>query len=176
MRPKDLISRVALIGFAMVSFLGNEKVHAQESAGTTFILMPNQKELVETELTEKNIDEVSALLHSAVPAANLKCTLRVRQIKQTRKFLAGERLVEMLEIDYSNNGGYGGISMKTYFPVGSKLTHSIANSEFSGVVEELKLESADRLDHWLRIQHDGRGHLVWAEMGSIFEVNPCQLR
>ena len=140
------------------------------------VLVANRNSVVESELSEKNIDEVARLLHTLKSAANLRCSLHVRQVKEVRKFLAGEKLVEMLEVEFNSDQDYGGIVMKTFFPVSSKYIRSMTNSEFSGPVEELKLESADRVDHWLTVQHDGRGHLVWAEMGDIFEVNPCRLR
>ena len=96
--------------------------------------------------------------------------------RQMRKFSTGEQYVESLEVEYTNNASYGGIKMKTYFPLGAPLEISKVNSEFSGLVEEITLHAEDRLEHFITIQHDGLGHLIWATMGNIYMVNPCQLK
>ena len=147
-----------------------------DSRATDFPLVPNLSDIKEETLSESNFEDVIGALHNLKAAPHLSCGLKVRHIKELRKFSTGERLVEMIEVSYSNNQDYGGIEMNTYFPMGSKLKRALANSEFSGTVEEIKIESADRLDHWLTVQHDGRSHLIWAEMGNVYHVNPCQLK
>lgn len=115
-------------------------------------------------------------LHGSKPAPNLRCEVKVRQIRQERKFSSGTEWVEMIELEYRNNRDYDAIPMKTYFPLGSKIQKKAVNSEFSGWVEEIILESDDRLSKTFTFHHDGRGQIVWMMMHDELRVNPCQLR
>lgn len=160
-----------LMIFVFMGFLGNYAFSQDVPFFDEGKIKSNSKKL-----SSKNIDQIASIIHSAVPAANLKCQIKMRQLQQIRKFTTGEQYIESLEIEYTNNASYGGIEMKTYFPVGSALELKKVNSEFSGVVEEITLHANDRLEHFITIQHDGMGHLIWATMGNIFMVNPCQLK
>ena len=114
------------------------------------------------------------LKYSLIALVMLSCVYR--SFAQTKKELEQKRKKNQKEIEYTNNAAYGGIEMKTYFPVGAKIEIKKINSQFSGIVEEITLHASDRLEHFITIQHDGMGHLIWATMGNIFMVNPCQLR
>jgi hypothetical protein len=156
-----------LVGLFIIDLSAN-------SLDIPYIVEPSQS--VPEKLTTKNIDELATILHTLKMGPSLRCSLKVRHQREVRKFSTGEKWIEMLEVKFVNDRGYGGIETKTFFPEGSTFTRSIKNSEFSGPVEEIKFESNDRLSHWLTIHHDGKGVLVWAEMGNIYKVNPCQLR
>lgn len=115
-------------------------------------------------------------LHGSKLAPNLKCEVKVREIRQERKFSDGTKLVEMIELEYRNSRDYDSIGMKTYFPLGSKITRKRVNSEFSGPVEEIVMESGDRWNKTFTFHHDGRGQIVWMMMHDELRVNPCQLK
>ena len=134
-----------------------------------------QNQIVET-LTTKNIDEVAKVLHSSVPSPNLQCLIKIKHLRELRKFSFGEKYVEMLEVNYTNSSEYDGIPVKMYFPVGSILKRSLIVSQFAGQVEQIELESSDRLRHILTFQHDGNGHFIWGNVDNIYSQNPCRLK
>lgn len=115
-------------------------------------------------------------LHGSKPHPNLRCEVLVREIRQARKFSTGTKWVEMIELEYRNDRDYDGVPMKTYYPLGSKVTRKQVNSEFAGVVEEIVIEADDRLNKTFTFHHDGRGQIVWMMMHDELRVNPCLLR
>jgi hypothetical protein len=115
-------------------------------------------------------------LTASKPEANLLCEVKVRSIRQERKFSNETRWVEMIELQYQTNRDHLGQDMKTYFPLGSLVTRKIVNSEFSGPVEEVSIESADRLSKTFTFQHDGRGQIISMVMADELRLLPCQLR
>lgn len=119
---------------------------------------------------------VMQTLHGSKPAPNLRCEVKVRQIREQRKFSSGTKWVEMIELEYRNNRDYDGIPMKTFFVEGSKIERKQVISEFSGPVEEITIEADDRLNKTFTFQYDGRGQIVWMMMHDELRLNPCQLR
>ena len=118
---------------------------------------------------------VAEALHSNKPALYLGCDVRVREIKQERKFSDGVHIVEMLEIIF-RHGAYGWPEEKFYMPVGSVLTKSDKLSKFSGPVEEIQLEANDLANSRFIFQHDGRGEIVWMSFEDDFKTLPCVLK
>lgn len=127
-------------------------------------------------LQARDIEDLARIFHGSKPAPNLLCTLKIREVREERRFSTGTKWVEMIEVTYLNNRDYARRETKAYFPVGSKLVRREVVSEFSGLVEEIVLEAGDRLGHTLTFQHDGRGQIVWMMMHNELMVNPCQLR
>lgn len=128
-------------------------------------------------LQSHEVEDLARILHGSRPAPHLLCRLVVREIRQQRKFSTGTRWVEMIEVEYKNPRAYARSQMKAYFPVGmTKITRKETVSQFSGPVEEIILESEDRLGQTLTFQHDGRGQAVWMMMHDELMVNPCQLK
>ncbi|MBX3041071.1 MAG: hypothetical protein KF789_10235 [Bdellovibrionaceae bacterium] len=118
---------------------------------------------------------IAKILHSSVMAPHLNCSVKVKDLRQERRFSSGSRWVEMIEVSFRNSGEFAA-PMKTFFAVGSNVTLKTVNSEFGGVVEEISLESGDRLNKTLTFQHDGKGQIVWMEMHDDLRVSACRLR
>lgn len=130
-----------------------------------------------TRLRGHEVEDLARVLHGSRPAPHLLCRIKVREIRQERRFSTGTRWVEMLEVEYLNPRAYARAQMKAYFPVGmTKVTRRETVSQFSGPVEEIVLEAEDRLGQTLTFQHDGRGQAVWMMMHDELMINPCQLK
>ena len=123
----------------------------------------------------KSMTFIAETLTVAKPALNLDCDVRIREIKQERKFSDGVHIVEMLELIYHNRV-YGLPEQTTYFPLGSKVTKSEKNSKFSGVVEEIQLEADDMVNSRFIFQHNGRGEIVWMTYEDDLRTIPCRLK
>lgn len=126
-------------------------------------------------LNLKLFEFVAATINSGRILAPLDCRVRVREIKQERKFSSGTRLVEMLEITYDSNTFNLG-EQKAYFPMGTKVGRQQKVSDIAGVVEEIVLEADDRLNSKFIFQHDGRGHLAYLSFENDLSTAPCHQR
>lgn len=118
---------------------------------------------------------VAETLHVGRPALNLSCEVRVREIKQERKFSDGVKIVEMLEIIY-RGAVVDPSEQKAYFPVGSIITKTEKVSSFSGTIEEIQLESDDLANSRFIFQHNGRGEIVWMSFENDLTTLPCRLK
>ncbi len=118
---------------------------------------------------------IAETLHSGKTALNLNCEVKIREIKQERKFSDGIKIVEMLEINY-HGGAFNGTEQKAYFPLNSVVTRFETNSSFSGVVEEMQLESDDLTNSRFTFQHNGRGEITWMSFEDDLKTLPCRLK
>lgn len=118
---------------------------------------------------------IAVTLHAGKPALNLDCEVRVREIKQERKFSDGIKIVEMLEIIY-RGAVFNPIQQKAYFPLGSIVTKAQKVSAFSGTVEEFQLEAGDLANSRFTFQHNGRGEIVTMIFEDDLKTLPCRLR
>lgn len=118
---------------------------------------------------------IAQTLHAGKPALNLDCEVRVREIKQERKFSDGVKIIEMLEIIY--RGAVTNPSpQKAYFPVGSVIVKAQKVSAFAGTVEEFQLESGDLANSRFTFQHNGRGEIVSMSFEDDLKMLPCRLK
>ena len=118
---------------------------------------------------------IAEILHANKPALNLDCEVKVKEIKQERKFSDGIRIVEMLEIKYrSSLVDYQ--EQLIFFPLQSLIKIQNKNSGFSGTVEEFELQSDDLANSRFIFQHDGRGNLIWMSFENDLKTVPCGLK
>ena len=118
---------------------------------------------------------IAETLHANKPARNLDCEVKVKEIKQERKFSDGVKIVEMLEIRYRSSL----LSYQeelVYFPLQSEIKIQKKNSRFAGSVEEFELQADDLLSSRFIFQHDGRGNLIWMSFENDFKTVPCGLK
>lgn len=118
---------------------------------------------------------VAETLHVGKPAVNLNCGVKVREIKQERKFSDGVRIVEMLEIIFQSSL-FHSPEQKAYFPLGSVITRETKVSAFSGTVEEIQVESDDLANSRFIFQHNGLGEIIWMSFENDLTTLPCRLR
>ena len=118
---------------------------------------------------------VAETLHVGKLAINLNCGVKVREIKQERKFSDGVRIVEMLEIVFQSSL-FHSPEQKAYFPIGSVITREIKVSAFSGTVEEIQIESDDLANSRFTFQHNGLGELIWMSFENDLTTLPCRMR
>ena len=84
-------------------------------------------------------------------APHMKCDLKVSTYGEDRVFSEGRRRVEILEVEYYPRGLFADTKLKILIPAelatyGSK----VVSSHWSGEGEDIKIESHDSYDHWLR--------------------------
>ncbi|WP_413560301.1 hypothetical protein [Bdellovibrio sp. HCB209] len=127
----------------------------------------------ETNLTLKGdmFDFVAKNLGNQL-ASHMNCTLSTRKGREIRKFSNGSEWVEYIEVDYESPK-YGGRKSKFKIPLGAKYGLKRAENEWSGIGEDIKIQLSDRLNHWIRFTHDGRGQIVMLQLGNDLATNPC---
>lgn len=146
----------------------------QLQLGAQILVFASDKKQVEP-MTIEQMTFIAETLHAGKTALNLDCEVRVREIKQERKFSDGIRIVEMIEIIF-RGGVFNAREQKVYFPVGSVLTKAEKVSSFSGTVEEMQLEAADLANSRFIFQHNGRGEIVWMSLEDDLKTLPCRLK
>lgn len=117
---------------------------------------------------------IAGILANGRRSPDLDCEVRLREIKEERKFSTGTELVEALEIALTTDH-MGPRTIKFSFPMGSRLGRRVVNNQDHGPVEEIKIESPEPYENWFQFQHDGQ-RLVWAEIGSMYQFAPCLLK
>lgn len=153
------------------------------SISILFFLRPASAQILEFAQANRQIQPMSTelmtfiaiTLHAGKPALNLDCEVRIREIKEERKFSEGTKIVEMLEIVY-RGAIFNPTAQKAYFPVGSIVTKSQKVSAFSGTVEEFQIESGDLANSRFTFQHNGRGELVAMSFEDDLKTLPCRLK
>lgn len=105
-------------------------------------------------------------------APHLNCTLNVQKGREVRKFSSGSEWVEFISIDYDSSK-LGGRKTQFKIPMGAKYGLKKSENEWSGIGEDIKIQLSDRLSHWIRFAHDGRGQIVMLQLGNDLMNNPC---
>ncbi len=157
-----------LLFFAIITFLFVSFTRAQilEFAQHNRQIQPMNIELMSF---------IAQTLHAGKPALNLDCEVRVREIKQERKFSDGVKIIEMLEVIY-RGAVTNPTPQKAYFPVGSVIVKAQKVSAFSGTVEEIQLEAGDLANSRFTFQHNGRGEIVSMSFEDDLKTLPCRLK
>ncbi|QDK44470.1 hypothetical protein DOM22_04505 [Bdellovibrio sp. ZAP7] len=122
-------------------------------------------------LDREMFDFVSKTLGNQL-ASHLYCTLKVRPGREVRKFSSGSEWVEFIEVDYDSSK-LGGRITHFKIPMGAKYGLKKVENEWSGIGEDIKIQLSDRLSHWIRFVHDGRGQIVMLQLGNDLMTNPC---
>lgn len=122
-------------------------------------------------------ENVTKLLYAGKLAPHMKCELKVRTIKEERKFSDGKKLVEVLEVIYYPRGLFADLKVKVLIPaqLATYGTKYVSN-QWSGSGEDIKIEAHDGYDHWLRFMHDGKGNLVQFSLGNRLATYPCLMK
>ena len=126
-------------------------------------------------MTTELMNFIAESLHAGKPALNLNCSVKIREMKQERKFSDGVRIIEMLEIIYQSSLHHSPFQ-KAYFPTGSVVTREVKVSAFSGTVEEIQIESDDLANSRFIFQHNGLGEIIWMSFENDLTTLPCGLR
>lgn len=126
-------------------------------------------------LDEKRIKFISDRLYLDKTADYLDCEVHVAELKKDLHFSTGIRTVEMLEITFISRR-YRSDHHVAFFPLGSPLTIQNKNSNFAGLVEEIKLESEDIYNTQFIFQHDGKGRITWMNYISDVGTFPCGIK
>jgi hypothetical protein len=126
-------------------------------------------------LNDSDVVFLTNLLSSARMDSSLDCEIRAKDIRENRVFSTGSKWVEIIEVRYRGSLFQIG-EVVANFPVGSEYKTRMTVSSSAGTVEEIVLKAEDSLEHQLLIQHDGRGHIVRAEMSNLNRLFPCRLK
>lgn len=168
---KTLLMASLSILVLLISVLVSMDASAQDSP--PLLVKPAVK--TSEKLNAAMFDFIAGTLNAGRVIPPLECSVRIREIKQERKFSTGTKLVEMLEITYRSNSFDLG-EQKMYFPMGSRVGRQQKVNQFSGVVEEIHLEADDRLNSHFIFQHDGSGHISFMTFENDLMIAPCRLK
>lgn len=123
------------------------------------------------------LEEIGKILASSRLANHLKCKIETRMIKEERKFSAGKRIVESLEVTYYPRGIFSTTKVSFALPAGfTTFGTRVVASQYHSVGEDFQLEVKDRLGHRLRFIHDGKGEIVFLGAGNDLADYPCYAR
>lgn len=127
-------------------------------------------------LTPEMFEFVAKTLGAGKLAPHMQCSLKTHSSRELRKFSSGKEWVETLEIDFSSNGFDSGRKISFKIPNTAKYGSKKSANQWSGLGEDIKVETQDYYDHWLKFTHDGQGNIVQLIMGNSLTVVPCQIR
>ncbi|WP_413288281.1 hypothetical protein [Bdellovibrio sp. HCB337] len=137
----------------------------------------SEEAAAERPLRIDEFDNIAKLLHAGKLAPHMKCDLKVRSIKEERRFSTGKKLVEILEITYYPRGLFADTKIKVLIPAEiAKYGTKYVSNHWSGAGEEIKIEAHDGYDHWLRVIHDGKGGIVFFSLGNRLATYPCMVK
>lgn len=132
--------------------------------------------VVNRNLNAEMFDFISKTLGSTKMAPHMRCTLRVRNDRELRKFSEGSEWVEVLNISFNSNGFDSGYKMNFKIPLKAKYGIKKSTNQWSGLGEDIKIELGDYYDHWLKFTHDGNGQIVELIVGNNLKTAPCALK
>ena len=125
----------------------------------------------------ENFENITKLLAAGKLSPHMKCELKVRTVKEERKFSDGKKLVEILEVTYYPKGLFADMKLKILIPAEiATFGTKHASNKWSGIGEDIKIEAQDYYEHWLRFTHDGKGNLVQFMMGNHLATYPCKIK
>lgn len=137
----------------------------------------NDEPIAKTPLSFDQFEKITQVLHAGKMAPHMKCDLKVRTIREERKFTEGPKLVEVLEIIYYPRGLFADLKVKVLIPAElSTFGVKFVSNQWSGAGEDIKIEAQDSYDHWLRFVHDGKGRLVHFSLGNRLATYPCLIK
>lgn len=120
---------------------------------------------------------ISDTLHNSKPANNLNCDVKVRDIKQEKRFSDGVRTVEMLEVIFFTRSYMNVPDQTVYFPLDvTTVERSEINSRFAGLVEAFEVKANDMANSRFIFQHNGNGDIVWMSFEDDIKTVPCRLK
>lgn len=127
------------------------------------------------EMNLQKMTFIAEILHAGKPALNIDCEVKVKEIKQERRFSDGIHIVEMLEIRFRGSL-LSSPEQRMHFPLRTKMIVQKKNSAFAGIVEEFQLQADDLNNSRFIFQHDGKGNLVWMSFENDLRTLPCRLK
>lgn len=136
--------------------------------------MINDDPIVNQNFNTEMFDFVSKTLGSAKMASHIRCTLKVRNDRELRKFSGGSEWVEVLNISFNSNGFDSGYKMNFKIPMTAKYGIKKSSNQWSGLGEDIKIELGDYYDHWLKFTHDGSGQIIQLIVGNNLRTAPCE--
>jgi hypothetical protein len=121
-----------------------------------------------------DFDFISGLLHAGRMDSKMDCTLKVREIKEERKFIDGTKLVDYLKIDFTT-AHLGPRSTNITIPKDADIqTRSVVSREW-GEVEEIKIPIEDSLSSYVLFQHTG-DRIVYFEIIDERSIFVCGVK
>ncbi|HEY8271056.1 MAG TPA: hypothetical protein VIG33_09215 [Pseudobdellovibrionaceae bacterium] len=160
--------RFLVLSFSICSLL-SAQVRAQEFA--------SEEPQAQQRLDFDEFENVTKLLYAGKLAPHMKCDLKVRTIKEERKFSDGKKLVEVMEVIYYPRGLFADLKVKVLIPAQlATFGLKYVSNQWSGAGEDIKIEAHDSYDHWLRFMHDGKGNIVQFSLGNSLATYPCLIK
>jgi hypothetical protein len=123
------------------------------------------------------IERLHQLLVKMRPIKNLVCTIKAKHQRVDQNFFGGQRINESLQLHLFSKGPWLGLQdMQFTFLVSDLMeVNDVAHPE-AGVVEEITLYGQGTQSPTLTFQHDGRGHLIWAQGTNDIRMVTCHVQ
>ncbi len=134
----------------------------------------NDDPVVHQEFDQNMFDFVTKTLGSAKLSSHMRCTLKTRTSRELRKFSDGDKWTDILEVTYNTNGFESGQKLTLKIPMMAKYGLKKESNQWSGIGETIKIEAGDSYEHWLQFTHDGKGGIVFLNIGNRLRTLPCQ--
>jgi hypothetical protein len=138
------------------------------------LLVINDRNIKSRKMSILDMGFIAERLNADRVGLHLRCEVKVREIKQEKKFSTGTQIIEMLEIKFRSSNFLGN-EQTAYFPVGTELKVQKKISQFAGSVEEFELQSDDLKNSRFIFQHDGGGQIVWMAYENDLTTIPCAM-
>ncbi len=122
------------------------------------------------------IKKLNSLLNHLKPAANLVCLIKGEHQKVKQNFLLQTKDSESLRLHLFSKGPWLGLQdMQFTFLVSDLMEISEVAHPEVGVVEEITLYGQGSQSPTITFQHDGRGHLIWAQGSNDIRMVTCHV-
>lgn len=122
------------------------------------------------------LKRLKTLLSQLKPAPNLVCLIKGEHQKVKQKFLMQAKESESLRLHLFSKGPWLGLQdMQFTFLVSDLMDISEVAHPEVGVVEEITLYGQGTQSPTLTFQHDGQGHLIWAQGSNDIRMVTCHV-
>lgn len=141
------------------------------------LLMTTQAHAGTATIGPDGIERLNKLLVKLKPIQNLVCLIKAKHQRVDQKFIAGRKFNESLQLHLFSKGPWLGLQdMQFTFLVSDLMEiNEVAHPE-AGVVEEITLYGQGSQSPTLTFQHDGRGHLIWAQGSNDIRMVTCHVQ
>jgi hypothetical protein len=122
------------------------------------------------------VTQLNSLIRHLKPAKNLICLIKVNHQQVKQKFLMGTKSSESLQLHLFSKGPWLGLQdMQFTFLVSDLMDITEVAHPEAGVVEEITLYGQGSQSPTLTFQHDGQGHLIWAQGSNDIRMVTCHV-
>ncbi len=128
-------------------------------------------------LGSDGIEKIYGLLKKLKPVQELVCKVKTSKTNESRFFLNGEKKSESLFIHFFSKGPWLGLMdiKMSFLPSDLVEIQQTVHSSY-GEIEEIMIYGHNSLNGTFVFQHDGKGHLIWAQAVDDLRMVTCHVK